>query len=307
MTRLHVAVRRACLVGILLALGAGGAAAQLPHLDPLPWFAPVDSTSRQALIVDLERFGDGVTGWVVNRTALTVTLPAGARGAWLLRASYVRFDPGSLPLLTRWPTARGTEAAEDWPGETVGNGFGPLEAGVITPLRLPLLGGTSFGAALGLPTGSNRLYPFSSTSMPLRLHLRRGFGEGRSRLWAHAGTLFHLDATGDDLADDAFPSGHLVGLEAAWYRGRGSRLSLGFDLEDRDGRGSRLVTAAAWFPWRDSASVGLRLRWEVAGEAHRPAAWYAGISVRLEGPRDLPADEPVTAPGAGPGADPATD
>jgi hypothetical protein len=277
-----------------LQLGAVAARAQLPYLDPLPWFAPADSTVRQALVVDFDRGGDDVTGWTLDRTALTVTLPAGDHGAWFLRASYLRFDAGSRPLLERWPGVRGADAAANWPGETVANGFGPLEVGVVGPARLPLLGPWRLAGGIGLPTGSNRLYPFSSTSIPVRLAMRRGTDLGRVRLWVHGGALFHLDATGDELSDTAFPSGFSAGTEAAWYRGRGSRLTVGFDLEDRDGRRSQLVTAAVWVPWREAASLGFRLRWEVAGEAHRPEAWYATFSVRFEGPRAVP-EEPAAA------------
>ena len=280
----------ASLATLLLGAGAGAARAQLPHLDTPPWFAPADSTARQALLVDLDRFDDGATEWSVNRLMLTVTLPAGTKAAWFLRASYLGFDSGSQLPGERWPTSLGAGAAPGWPGEEVGNGFGPLEVGATGPTGLPLLGRWHYAVGLGLPTGSNRLYPFSSTSIPLRVQLRRGFDLGGAHLWVQGGGLAHLDATGDELADTAFPSGFTFGTEAAWYRGRGSRWTLGYDYESRDGRRSQLVSAAAWFPWRKTTSIGLRVRRELEGPEHRPAAWYFTLSLRFERAREEPVD-----------------
>ncbi|MCP4573043.1 MAG: hypothetical protein GY838_11870 [bacterium] len=274
----------AAVLAVLL-IGPAASRAQLPHLDPLPWFAPADSTVRRALIVDLDRFDDSATDWAVNRLHLTITLPAGQAAAWFLRASYLRLDTGSGLAGERWPDALGAETAAGWPGERISNGFGPLEVGVTGPVRLPFLGDWRLAAGMGLPSGSNRLYPFSSTSLPVRFQLRHGLDLGSARLWMQGGGVAHLDATGDDLADTSFPSGYTLGTEVAWYRGRGSRSTLGYDFEDRGGRRSQLVTAALWFPWRDDTSVGLRVRRELEGDEHRPAAWYFTVSWRFEGAR----------------------
>jgi hypothetical protein len=103
------------------------------------------------------------------------------------------------------------------------------------------------------------------------------------------GGLAHLDATGDKLSESAFPSGFTAGVEAAWYRGRGSRWTVGYDYESRDGRTSQLATATVWLPWRETASLGLRVRRELEGAAHRPAAWYFTLSFRFERARGEPA------------------
>ncbi len=278
----------AALLAMALAVGCAGAAvAQMPHLDPIPWFTSADSTSRQALILDLERFDDGDTRWAVNRVGLTVVLPAGARSTWFLRTSYLRLDTAKLPLGERWPEVLGSETAPNWPGETITSEFGHLEVGATGAVALPSLSSWRYGVALGLPSGSNRAYPFSSTSLPLRLQLRRGLELGAgSYLWLQGGYLAHLDATGDVLADTAFPNGFQVGAEWAWYRGRGSRLTFGYDLEDRDGRRSQIVGAAFWVPWGDVGSVGLRARYEFEDESHRSSVWYGALSVRFDGSRD---------------------
>lgn len=278
----------ACATGLaVLLLAAGSVRAQLPYLDPMPWFAPPDSTSRQALVADVDRFDDADTEWTVNRLNLTVTLPAGEVAAWFLRASYLRFDSGLMLPGERWPELLGEGAEPGWPGERISNGFGPIEVGATGPTGLPFLGQWRYAFALGLPTGSNRLYPFSSTSLPLRLRLRRGFPLGRAYLWVQGGGLAHLDASGDELEDTAFPSGFNLGVEAAWYRGRGSRWTLGYDFEERDGRRSQLVTAAVWFPWRETTSWGLRVRRELEGVENRPAAWYFTLSLRFERARGI--------------------
>ena len=59
--------------------------AQLPYIDPIPWHTPADSTSRLAMLAEVQRFTDSHTSWSGNRFLLTVLLPAGDKGTFFLR------------------------------------------------------------------------------------------------------------------------------------------------------------------------------------------------------------------------------
>jgi len=150
--------------------------AQLPYLDPMPWHTPADSTSRLALMAQVQRFTDSHTGWDVNRFLLTAILPAGNKGTFFLRIPHVTFDSGDVSLEARWPWVIGEEVAEGWPGESRISSFGQMELGVTGPFRLPMLGELDYGIGLGLPMGSDRIYPISSTGIPFHLAMRRSPG-----------------------------------------------------------------------------------------------------------------------------------
>ncbi len=47
-----------------------------------------------------------------------------------------------------------------------------------------------------------------------------------------------------------------------------------------------MLGGAAWFPWTPSASVGLKVRHELRGPEHRPAAWFFTLSFRFDGLTD---------------------
>lgn len=284
--------RRLLLAALLAVLGAlpRAAAAQLLHLDELPWFCPADSTSRQALLVEADRFEDPRWDWSADRLLVTAILPAGSRSAFFVRMPHVSFDTGDTRVLERWPALAGeAEGIETWPDQRRISSFGQLEAGVLTGLHPPGLGPWTLGAALGLPTGSDRLYPLSSVSMPLRLVLDKGLPlsgtlSGRLRL----GWLRNMASGQDYLDASAFPGGTRVGLALVWLRGRNARLLASFDREEREGRRSERVGGEAWLPWTRHGSLGLKAARELAGSGDRAAAWIFGLAWRFDDPEYRP-------------------
>ena len=262
------------------------AAAQLMHFDPLPFFTPADSTSRLALNIDLDRFTDGKFGWSLNRVYLTAVLPAGDDATFFLRLPHLTFDSGDVGLASRWPWVLGAGAVDGWPGEKRISSFGKIEIGVTGPLVLPLLRGIDYGLSLGLPTGTDRLYPFSSQSLPFRVDVRKpivlapGLQAGLL-----LGTLTHMDSGKDYLDPIAFPGGYRLGATLARYGGRGSSWQLSWDYRNEDGRTSQLAGVQKWLPWTSDGAIGLKISRELVGSLDRPALWYFTISWRLDSPK----------------------
>ena len=270
----------------------GGASAQLMHLDAVPWFTPADSTSRLALVVEVNRFHDPKFNWNLNRILLTVVLPAGNNAAFFLRLPHLTFDTGDISLANRWPWVIGEGGQDGWPHEKRISSFGQIEAGVTGPASLPLVGWVDYALALGLPMGTDRVYPFSSMSIPLRLELRKNIPLGRtSYLGLVAGYLSHMDSSRDHLDSFAFPSGYHLG--AAWdlYQGRGARLGLTYDYQDRESRRSQLAGAQWWLKWGSDGSLGFKVAAELQGTLDRPAAWYFTLAWRLDSERYRPKSE----------------
>ncbi len=198
----------------------------------------------------------------------------------------------------------GVDQPAGWPGGERLTGFGQLEVGASGPLGLRGLGPWRYGFALGLPTGQNALYPWSSTSLPVRLQLRRDLlPAGRWHLWLGGGYLLHMDASGDALASQSFPNGWQGTAELALLRGPGSSWHLTASVEDRNTRRSLLVGAAVWLPWTRDASIGLRAARELTDAADRPARWYLALSWRFDSPSHrpgAPADERAASPADSP-------
>lgn len=292
------------LVWSLLAawLLPGPARAQILHLDPIPWQAAADSTSRLALVAQVDRFLDADTDWSLNRLLLTVVLPGGQAGTFFLRMPHLTFDTGSEPAAVRWPGILAAQTDSTWPYSSRVKSFGQLEVGATGPLTLPLVGRLTYGAALGLPIGVDRLYPFSSTSLPLRLEARKMAGlAGPLQISCDAGYLVNMDSGKEDLDPAAFPSGHRLGLGLHWYHGRGSRVQIGADLHERTGRRSVLAGMEWWVPWTPDGSLGLRVAKELAGSADRPASWYFTVAWRFDSPGYRPGVEKPAAAGRKPG------
>lgn len=284
---------------LLLALCAvahpSGARAQLTHLDDIPWFAPADSTSRLALVAEVNRFEDAKHDWAVNRLHLCALLPAGDRSVFFLRMSHVSFRTGGLLPVQRWPWIRGEETDFQWSDETTISSFGQPEVGATGPVAIAGFDGWQYGAALGLPVGTDRLYPFASVSLPLRLALRRAFALRPSTRLALTGTyLMNMDSGKDLLNETAFPEGWRLGGALAWYRGRGARTALTYDLENRGGRKSQLLGVQAWLPWTADGSVGLKVARELQGTLDGPAAWYFTLAWRFDSPPQRPGAEEET-------------
>jgi hypothetical protein len=264
---------------------AQDARAQLPHLDAIPWYTPADSTSRLALVVDVDRFHDSKFGWDLNRLLLTAILPAGDDGVFFLRLPLMTFDTGGLSLQSRWPWVIGEGAPEGWPHEERVSSYGQIEVGINGPVKLPLVTWVNYGLALGLPTGSDKVYPFSSTGMPLRLALKKNLPLGRTTyLGLVAGYLAHMDSGKDNLDPYAFPSGVHLGATFDVFRDRGSRFLLSYDYHNRESRKSQMAGAQVWIPWSEDGSIGFKAARELQGTLDRPAEWYFTLSFRLDSP-----------------------
>jgi hypothetical protein len=258
-----------------LAGAAAGVRAQVPHLDALPWPSPADSLARLSLVVEADRFLDKASDWSVNRIMLTATIPAGQRAAWFLRMPYLTFDSAGFSAAERWPATVGEDQEPGWPYGSRLDGFGQIEIGAVGRARLPLVGPSRYGLAMGLPTGQNTLYPWSSTSLPLRVQVQRLVVPGRVwSFWLGGGFLAHMDASGDDLHEDAFPDGWQADAELAAALPSGRLWRLGACWQDRDGRTSLLASGEVQFPWSVGGALGLRVARELADAADRPAQWY---------------------------------
>ncbi len=271
---------------LLVALAAAPARAQLMHLDPIPFFTPADSTSRLALVVDVDRFIDNKFDWSVNRVLLTAVLPAGDDATFFLRLPHLTFDTGTTPLSARWPWVIGSEAEDGWPNDQRISSFGKIEVGVTGPLVLPLIRGADYGLALGLPTGTDRSYPISSRSIPFRVQLRKPLVlSGGLQAGLMAGYLVHMDSGGNELDPFAFPGGYQLGASLAHYGRRGARWQLAWDFRDEQSRRSQIISVQGWLPWAADGAVGLTVGRELQGSLDRPAEWYFKLSWRLDSPK----------------------
>lgn len=277
------------------------AQAQLTYLDEIPWFAEADSTSRLAFVAELDYFADSKYDWSVNRLHALAILPAGDHSTFFIRMSYMTFDTGNVLPIKRWPWLRGEEENFQWSDEATISSFGQMELGATGPVAIPGVKDWLYGVALGLPVGTDRLYPFSSVSLPFRLALRR-------LIWLRpdiplgltGGYLFNMDSGKDLLTDEAFPNGWNVGGVIHWYRARGSRYSLSYDYQNLGGRKSQLVGVNAWFSWTEKGSLGFKVSRELQGTLNGPAAWYFSLKWRFDSPRyrpgleeEAPPDEPL--------------
>lgn len=269
------------LVVVLLAPQRAGA--QLMHLDAVPWFTPADSTSRLALVVEVSRFHDPKFNWDLNRLMLTAVLPAGDDATFFLRLPFLSFDTGGIPVAKRWPWIMGEDGQDGWPNEETIVSFGQIEVGITGPFGLPLLGDLDYGLALGLPTGSDRGYPYSSVSLPLRIELRKDIALGRlTYLGLVAGYLANMDSGKNFLTSEAFPNGYHLGAAVDLFQGRGRRIGLTYDFQDRDSRRSQLAQIQMWFSWGSSGSLGFKVGRELQGTLDRPAAWYFTLGWRFD-------------------------
>jgi hypothetical protein len=270
----------------------GQAGAQLTYLDEIPWFAPADSTSRLAMVAEVNRFEDAKYDWSVNRLHVCAILPAGDRSVYFLRMSHLNFSTGGLLPVVRWPWIRGEEEKFPWADETTITSFGQPEIGATGPVVIPGMAHWHYGVAFGLPVGSDHLYPFASVSMPLRLALRRVFWPRPGLQLGLTGTyLLNMDSGKDLLSGNAFPGGWKLGGVANLFGGRGSRWSVTYDFESRQGRRSQLLGLQKWFAWTPDGSLGVKVARELQGTLHGPAAWYFTLAWRFDSPGRRPAAE----------------
>ena len=268
------------------------ARSQLTYLDDIPWFAEADSTSRLAFVAEVNRFEDAKYDWSVSRLHVCAVLPAGDHSVFFLRMSHLSFDTGGLLPVERWPWIRGQEENFQWSPEKTISSFGQPEVGATGPVAIPGFTGWHYGLALGLPVGTDRLYPFASVSLPLRVALRRVFSlRPGLQLGLTGGYLMNMDSGQDLLDADAFPNGWELGAVLNRYRGRGSRYALAYDLKNRDGRVSQLLGVRVWLPWTADGSVGIKVARELQGTLHGPAAWYFTLAWRFDSPGRRPGVE----------------
>lgn len=293
-SRLGIGVFAGCVLvlsGLILPRAGYG---QLLYQDPLPWSTPADSTSRLALEVAADHFFDARYDWSVDRLLLTVILPGGENGRFFVRMPHVTFDSGNVSVLQRWPDIEGEDLTPGWPGSGRVNGFGQLEVGALGQWKLPVLGSTAFGAKLGLPVGSDNLYPFSSTSMPLQIELRKTLvAAGAIQAHAGAGTILNLGSGRAGLAEEAFSGGQILGLELDWYRGRGSRVTATLNRRNQENRTSLVAGLQTWFSWTPDGSLGLKAARELDGHEDRPSQWFLTVAWRFDSAKyRLEAPEP---------------
>jgi hypothetical protein len=285
LTAILIGFRVVCLFGLFGLWAPAGivpvADAQVPYLDPLPWFALPDSAAGQALLFHYDRFDDEKFNWTANRFGMTGVLPAGRQSCFFVRAHYLIFDTDKLAVLDRWPDAAG-EDAEGWPGERRIVGWVRPEFGLLTHWSPPLLGRLKLGLSAALPVGRDELYPFTAASMPLRVNLRKVWQ--LSSAWgATLGTGYvqHLDSGRAFLDPAAFPSGQSTVAGLTWHHGSGASLDISWRQEFLDDRRTTRLAGHCWLPYRERHALGLIVQREMAGAVHRPYATLVGLVWRL--------------------------
>lgn len=251
------------VLGLLLGLAAP-AAAQMVHLDPMLWTAPTDSLAGPSLEIRIDRFEEPKFDWAADRALLTLRLPTSPTSGYFVRLPHATFDFGDTPLFQRWPWLEpelpdGEEESDVFWSERRVTSFGQIEIGGDRHARWPWLGEFAYGGALGLPTGTDRLYPISSISFPLRLEARKTWGAGSGlQLDLDAGGLVNVDSGGDTLDENAFPGGWHAGLGLRLGSAQGRRLRLELDHQDREGRLAQRATAALVLPRGERSSGACR-------------------------------------------------
>lgn len=291
------------VLGMILGLAALPARAQVHHLDPFPWSALADSTSRSGVVLSWDLGLGGDTGWRGQRLGMALRVAVGQSGMVFLRGHYTRLESEGGGALVRWPDLRAEEVtAEDaavWPGEALQEDFGQPEVGLLMPLGLPLFGAGAGAFAVRLPFGKEELYPLESRAMALRVSWRRqGLDLGPWQLSGRIGWEVSLDASGEVFASEAFPDGFRYGLEVGSPAARARGASLGWQARELSG-GQHLRQAVADV-WTDVAGrhrVRLTVLRELGVTRHRLADWRVGVSLELRRPLPV-ADEQGNLPAA---------
>ncbi len=270
-------------VGLLL--WNATAAAQIPYLEPLPWFGPPEAARLRFMDFSYDLFGDEKSDWTANRVGLAGYIPVSDRGIFFIRGYVLSFHRKDLPVLVRWPHIAGEDAEEGWPGETRSIGFASPELGLLGPIRLPLLGGSRWGLTVGLPIGRDELYPFASASFPLRLALRKELALHTVwRLNLVAGGLFHLDSSRSFFDGSAFPDGYWLAAGLSWQPGKRRWWNVLLKDDVREGRRTTLLTLQWWIPSGSLNAFGVGVTGELAGFADRPFHLQMTLTWRFVSP-----------------------
>ena len=292
---------RAWLMTLAGLLAAASATAQVHHLEDIPWHAGADSVSRRGAVISYHQYRDSHTGWRTDRLGLTFHLAVGEQAVFFMRGGFVRFDNAGLSSLDRWPwlphEGDDSQLGDDWPGETMVNGFDRPEVGLVMPLALPWLGDGDLGFMAGLPVGRDELYPMSAACLPLAVDWRREVtAPGGVRGAVRAGFEHTYDSGREYLSPAAFPAGFRYGVELHVGPMDGRRLTLEWLARELDdGRHVRRARATALLPLDQGHVLAVELARDLGGRDQRYATWIAGVSWRL---RALPAAIPER-PGRG--------
>jgi hypothetical protein len=256
------------------------AACQMVCLEPLPWPQKGPDAVARALHVGVARSQDEKTRWLAHAVSLLGLTPVGDRSALFVRVQYLSLDTAGWAAVDRWPSLRGEKAVAEWPLESRSVGFGSPEVGVLSASDLPGVGRWGIGASIVLPFGRDVLYPFASTSLPIRLELRRTVSLGDA--WAASvggGRTSIIDSARDNLAAEAFPAMTLVSLdlERAWQAARWA--SVGWRGEWGGGGRSSRICVRWRLPAKEGSAIALDVERELAGSADR--AFGTRISLAL--------------------------
>jgi hypothetical protein len=300
--RAWVAVLVAGLLSLLPA--ARDAAAQVHHLDDLPWYTQADTLGRGGLAITYDQFRNGDTGWRTDRVGLMAHLGIGEHGVFYARVHFMRFDTAGYGVLARWPDLAypGDEEGEGavdptWPFESMIVGFSQPELGLMAPLATGQL-----GFAVGLPVGRDELYPMSSASLPLWLDWRRPLDPaGPFQGAVRVGVEHTFDSGREYLTADAFPGGFRYGAEAGLRWTSGHELLLDWSARElSDGRHIRRLRLTGLVPLGDRNVLALQLSRDLGGRADRYATWIASVAWRLPS-RGADPDEESAGDGLPPG------
>lgn len=281
----------AVLVAALVQCGpVAPAAAQVHELDPVPWSALADSTSRAGVAMSWDLKLGGEQRWRGQRLGLELRVPVGAAGMLFLRGHHVRLETGNGSALERWPSLRAEDLSDGdvagWPGEDLVEDFGQPEVGLLIPLPVPLLGPGDGAVTVRLPFGKEELYPIESRALVLRFEWRRrGIAIGPLGLSGWIGRESAYDASGDVFVAEAFPGGWRYGVDLGLPSSRSRGLSLGWQARElANDRHQRRAVAEAWVEIPGRHRLRLAAVRELGVTAHRFADWQLGIGLELRRP-----------------------
>lgn len=263
---------------------------QVHELDPFPWSALADSTSRAGLMMSWDLKLGGEQRWRSQRLGLELRVPVGTAGMIFLRGHHVRLETGTGGALQRWPDLRADDLSEedaaDWPGEKLVEDFGQPEVGLAIPLPLPWLGPGDGAFTVRLPFGKEELYPIETRALVLRVEWRRrAVAIGPLGLSGWLGRESSFDASGDVFVSEAFPDGFRYGIDLGLPPTRHRGVSVGWQARElANDRHLRRAVAEAWadIPGRHRLRVSV-VR-ELGATVHRFADWHLGVGLELRRP-----------------------
>jgi hypothetical protein len=263
--------------------------AQVHHLQDIPWHVVGGESRRLGVELTWVQYREPRYRWHADRVGIGFYIPLGGRGCFFLREDYMRFDTAGRSVFDRWPMARSADLEEpdpgdsDWPYESIINGFGRPEIGLVLPLNVPLLGHGHLGMRGGLPIGTNRLYPLSAGCLPLSADWRAsrrisGFLEAAARI----GYERTFASSGDELHESAFPQGWRYGFEIGTRVDRSRGVSISWSARELEGgRHLRRLALGGWLPLGQGHKVRLLAVRDLGDPVHRLSTWTVGLTWHL--------------------------